>query len=57
MKKTNAIVASAALCLIPAALAFATVGSHHARGPGWLAPNADLEYTYLLNALRFQQRP
>ena len=43
------------LSLIPAAFAVAAVASHRASGPGWLAPNYDVEYNYLLNGLRLEQ--
>jgi hypothetical protein len=54
--KRSAFLAAVVLALIPAACAVVAVISHRANGPGWIAPNYDVEYTYLLNALRFQQR-
>ena len=44
------------LLLIPAACALVAVSSHLSSGPGWLAPNYDVEYNYLLNGLRLEQR-
>ncbi len=50
------ILGAVVLLLIPAACALAAMSSHVASGPGWVTPNYDVEYTYLLDALRFQQR-
>ena len=52
----KAIVGCLALSLIPAACALAALSSRVSSGPGWFAPNYDVEYTYVLNGLRFQQR-
>ena len=52
---SQAIAGSLVLLVIPAACAVAAVSSHLAGGPGWLAPNYDVEYNYLLNGLRFEQ--
>ena len=52
----KAIVGCLALSLIPAACALAAASSRVSSGPGWFAPNYDVEYTYVLNGLRFQQR-
>ena len=52
----KAIFGCLALSLIPAACAMAALSSRVSSGPGWFAPNHDVEYTYVLNGLRFQQR-
>ena len=52
----KAIVGCLALSLIPAACALAAASSRVSSGPGWFTPNYDVEYPYLLNALRLQQR-
>src|SRR5580765_2485613 len=52
----EAIFGCLALSLIPAACALAAASSRVSSGPGWFAPNYDVEYTYVLNGLRLQQR-
>jgi len=46
---------SLVLALIPALCVTTAIISRVAAGPTWLAPNYDVQYPYLLNALRLQQ--